>query len=254
MNRLLLAGALALLAGPAFAADMMPLKAPAMAQTRSADSGFYFGAEMGAAVENTTAKGGLFANALVNGNLTAGGGIVGGCAGYMRGGAARWWGLHGCVDYVNIAASNVGTLGTATRWSATQEVRVGGSAVLDYVQAVLPSFGAGFTFPTFTPPSLNGFGFAAAPKSYFALGVTEFGVSGHFGANSDVKVAVAPMLKAGAIWQVLDANGNPNGGAVDTYARVTFAKKAIVLAQGGETINRGTGYQAGLAYYFAVPR
>lgn len=270
MRKFVMAAALvAASALSAIAADLPSpvLKAPALFAFET--SGWYIGAEVGAAVAKPSVGGqGLFASALINGNLIAAGGTVGGCVGYIRGHAQSWWGLHACGDYQNISASVpvAGVApGIASRWSATQEVRVGGDTIINWIKSVLPNLGVtGFTFPTFTPPSTSGgINLAAAPHSYFAAGLTEIGISGSFGQSTGATVVVAPMVKAGAIWQALDAAGRPNGGAVDVYAQVSFAGRGVTFnnvfaADGnlmsGGSANMGTIYKAGIGYQFAPPR
>lgn len=266
MKNIVAASAALLLAAlPAAAADM-PLKAPP-ALFGFETSGWYLGVDTGAAVAQTKENGGtLFAPALVSGTLTAAGGTIGACAGYVRGMPSSWFSLHGCVDYQNIAASSAvaaAPASIASRWSSVQEVRIGGNA-LSFFQAALSNLGVtGLTFPTFAPPSPNGsFNLAATPHQYLGFGVSEFGVQGNFGGASGATVGVAPMIEAGAIWQTLGANGQPNGGALNAYAQVTFSGKgftvADVLAPGlppaiSGSANMGTQYKAGLAYLFAVP-
>lgn len=266
MKRIMLLAALSLIAAPAHAADM-PVKAAPLSVYDT--SGWYIGVETGAAVAQSRVSGSssLFATSLVNGHLTAAGGTVGGCVGYAKGGAASWWGVQACGDYQNITASDAVVIaGVASRWSATQEVRFGGSTIMGWIASlpsVLPNLGVNITFPTFTPPVLGGAHLAAAPRTYLAIGANEFGISGDFGGATGAKVGIAPMLKAGSIWQVTDAAGRTNGGAIDGYAQVTFAGKGLTLnnvgASGGGvsasgSASMGTVYKAGLAYDFALPR
>lgn len=264
MRKFMLAALLAAFSLPALAADLpkMITKGPDIFSFEA--SGWYFGVEAGAAAAQANVSGqSLFVTSLAKGNLTAAGGTIGGCGGWISGRGGNWWGLHGCVDYQNITGTSAIGTGVASRWSATQEVRFGGN-ILGWLLDVLPNVGVtGFSFPTFTPPSVNGnVNLAAAPHNYFAVGISEFGMDGSFGGATGAKVGIAPMIKMGAIWQSLDSTGKPNGRAVDIYAQVTFAGKGFtldnVLAPNGQLAasgsgNLGTQYKAGLGYYFSVP-
>lgn len=261
MKKFVLAALIAASATSAFAADLPPIitKGPQLFAFES--SGWYIGVEAGAAVAKSNVGGNstLFVNSLVNGNLTAAGGTIGGCVGWLKGKHDSWWGVHGCVDYQNITAGVVGnnvSAGIASRWSATQEVRFGGS-IIAWFTNILPNLGVtGLTFPSFSPPSGAGI-LAAAPRTYWALGVTEIGVSGNFNDASGATVQVGPLVKAGAIWQSLDTAGRPTGGAVDAFAQVSFMGKGFSYNTGsGATsgaANVGTIYRAGASYMFAVP-
>lgn len=264
MKRTLLASTLAFVASTAFAADLMPVKAPPAALFDYQTSGWYIVVETGAAAAQAKVSGaGLFANSLVNGNLIAAGGTVGGCAGYIRGSTASAWGIKSCGDYQNITAGGAGA-GTASRWAASTEVQFYGN-IFSWLQQTIGSLGvSGFSFPTFSPPSLNGgTNLAAAPHNYLAAGVKFQGVSGSFGASTGATVKVAPMVKAGAVWQTLDASGKPNGGAIDVSAEVAFMGRGVTLnnvfaANGqlgtGGNVGMGTTYTAKIGYLFAVGR
>jgi hypothetical protein len=251
-------------AGMPFAAKAadMPLKAlPAVAT-----SGGYVCIETGAAVAQASANGGLFATSLVQGNLIAAGGQVGGCGGYVWGNARSWWGIDVSADYQNIAAHSdmVGAnVNIASRWSATQEVRFGGSGILSWLQGAISNLGlTGITFPTFSPPTGNAH-LSAAPHNYFAVGVREMGVEGTFGTAGGTTISIAPLVRAGAIWQVLDSTtGRPTGSAIDVSAWVAWHNKGITVSNvfgtvGGPVVgpaggNMTTTYGTTLRYAFGV--
>lgn len=261
----LCAGALAL-SGQAFAADM-PVKAASFAYPVDT-SGWYFGLDSGARVARASTSGnGLFVSSLVSGDVTADGGYVGGAFGYIRGDQHAWTRFHFIVDYQNITGS-VPVAGAnaniASRWSASGEVDFGGDYnPITLIVAALGNVGVqGFTFPTFTPPTLNGVT-AAAPRNYLGGGFQIYGLSGNFGQVGGVSESIGAMLKAGAIWQsVSTTTGKANGGAFDTYASVTWSGKGVELdnlfgSSGGPTLrgsaNLKTTYSVGWSYLFGVP-
>lgn len=260
MNRFILSGVLALSGiGLAQAADMPVKAAPLLFD--NVTSGAYIGIETGASVANEKGSG-LFANNLVSGNVTAAGGVVGGCLGYIRGSASSAWGVKTCADYQNIAATGVIGQGTASRWNSTSEVQFYGN-FFSWFQQTIGNLGVNIAFPTFVPPSLNGgVNLAAAPHNYFAAGVKLQGISGNFGSMNGATVGVDPMVKAGAVWQTLDASGKPNGGAIDVNAEVAFFKKGVTLANvfasAGQPTSihteMGTTYTGKVSYLFGIGR
>jgi hypothetical protein len=272
IKTLLYAGMAFILAGNAAgAADLpvMPVKAPPVFFVDT--SGFYWGIEAGAGVQQASASGSpLFANSLVSGKLTASGGTVGGCFGYIKGHAAQWLGLQACVDYQNISAGEVVAnqpIGIASRWSSTVEFRYGGTVdPLSMISSTLGGLGiGGITFPTFTPIPPAGVNVEAGPRSYIAAGFEAFGVTGSVGSVNGADVAFAPMLKLGAIWQILDkTTGKPTGNAVDVSAMVSWPMRGFEVtnlgASGGGApgftggLDTGTRYMGKVAFLFPVPR
>lgn len=264
----------AVLAAPmAYAADM-PVKAPALSFNYYSD-GWYVGIDGGGGVAKGSANGDLFGTALLSSSLTAAGGDVGGCAGYVRGNAVQWWGFHTCVDYQNVTGS-VPTnalvpvsASMLSRWSASQEIRFGGT--LNPLQLALNAFSnlgfSGISFPTFAPVAPVGVNVAATPRAYMAAGVEEFGVSGSFnvgplGSSTGASIGIGPMVKAGFIWQALNTAGQPTGGAIDTYVKVVWPERGLtlnnILAPSGApmiggAVDMGTQYYAGISYLFGVP-
>lgn len=265
---LVVAGAFLLSTAVAVRAADMPVKAVPSAAANP--GGIYVCAEAGAAVAKSevSGNGGLFATSLVQGNLTAAGGTVGGCIGGWYGSDAFRWGWRVSADYENITASAPvpgANVSIASRWSAMQTVRMGGADPLTFFQAVLGNLGVqGFTFPTFTPPTFSGGGInlAAQPKLFVGLGVREAGIDGQFGMVGGSSVSVAPALEAGSIWQVLNASGMPTGGSVEVSVYTAWPGRGAVLnnvfgTQGGPSLggaaNQGQVYGMRTAYNFAIP-
>lgn len=265
MKRIALAAFAALLPACAFAADM-PIKAPNFAYPLDL-AGWYAGIDAGASVSRASVTGSstLFVNSLVTGKLNAAGGYVGGCVGYIRGNAGSWWAVQGCGDWQNITASAPGVAASVgSRWDSTLEVRLGGTInPVSLMVDALSNLGVGgFAFPTFTPVAPGGISVAVAPRTYLAGGVDFKGLDGDFFKANGTTVAISPMLKTGAIWQVLNKNGQSTGGVVDTYAKIAFMDKGITVGNvfgtgGGPVVgghaSLGTTYTAGVAYYFGIP-
>jgi hypothetical protein len=274
MKRLLCATiALVALCAPVRAADL-PVKA-LPPQFFVNTSGFYWGVEAGAGVQQASANGSpLFANSLVSGKLNADGGTVGGCIGYMTGHAASWYAIQGCLDYQNISSGLIVAnqpVGIATRWSGTLEARWGGGVdPLGTISGLLGNIGvSGISFPTFAPVAPAGFDVGgAAPRSYIAAGAECFGVRGSVGSAEGADVACGPMLKVGAIWQIYKKNPAgldvPTGNAVDVSAAVTWPSRGFELtnlgASGGGApgfaggVDTGTRYMGKVAVLLPVPR
>jgi hypothetical protein len=238
MKRLFLAAALAasaLVASPALAADL-PVKAPPLspiAYPYDGGSGFYFGINTMAGVAQANVNGvagsGVLATSLVNGNLTAAGGAVGGTVGWIKGTPTSWFAIEASLDYQNITAGNAGApVSVASRWSSEQVVKFGGTFnPLSY----LPDLGVtGFSFPAFQLPiAPAGISVALSPHPYVMAGVKEFGITGTFGGIGGTTWGVAPLVGAGTISQILDKQGKPTGAALDLFAEVVFAGRGITV-------------------------
>lgn len=261
MRKFLLTTAAVLLASSVYAADAAKpiLKAQPVAYPYDT-SGFYFGVNSEAAVaqSNVSGTGGLFATSLVNGNLTAAGGAVGGTVGWIKGGATGiWWAVQGTLDYQNITASAPVTganVNIVSRWSTTQVVKVGGLNLGTYLPAL-----TGVNFPTFQLPlAPNGIALAATQKPYVMGGIAEQGISGNFGAVGGTSWNVAAVLGVGVLAPVVDSSGKPTGAALDLYSEVIFAGRGVtfnnVFGRGnvmlGAAANIGTTYKAGIGLYW----
>jgi hypothetical protein len=232
MKRLLLSTAL-LWSGVAMAADM-PVKALSVAPpTYPYDgSGFYFGANVMAGIQQTTVAGNpTLVTSLANGNLNAAGGAVGGTIGYTRGNATWWWAIEDSLDYQNITASATTAVvpaSAASRWSNETVVRVHGFNPLQY----LPNLGITFpSFPTQLPVVPAGIAVGAA-QLYIGGGVKEWGITGNFVGNGTSTYGVGGLIQAGSIAQIIDATGKPTGAALDLGAEVVFASKALLVTAG----------------------
>ena len=84
-------------------------------------------------------------------------------------------------------------------------------------------------FPSFTPQLPSNVGVAVTPREYFGVFVTEFGISGTFGAATGQSVGVAPGVRTGYLWQTVDATGRPNGGALDLGVAVDWPTKGATF-------------------------
>jgi hypothetical protein len=266
MKKILLVAALAALAGPAFAADLTPL---VKARPVVGGGTWYCGLGTEADVAQSNVSGtNLFATSLASGGLTATGGSIDGACGYVSGNPLRWYRVQLEGGWSNIQGTNAvsptaTTSGAsafiAQRWHGSQEFDVG-FELIQRIFAAVPNLNGVVNWPTFTPPTPAVP--VGKPYQYVGAGLREFGVSGRFGAATGQTVGVAPMIKSGFIWQTLDANGVPNGGALDAYAWVAFPVKGFtmgnVLATNGAPLtlnsgaNMGTQYGLGLNYDFGL--
>ena len=230
MRKFLLATIAVLLAVPAFAADLPAIVTKGPPAYPYDSSGFYFGANVMAGVQQNSINGNpTFTGSLVNGNLTAAGGAIGGTVGWTKGTAGFWWAIEDSLDYQNITASaTTGNASTASRWSNETVVKVHGFNPLQY----LPNLGITFpTFPTTFPATPAGISVGAA-QLYIGAGAKEWGVSGNFGGIGGTTWAVAPMIEAGSVAQIIDTTGKPSGAALDLGAEVVFADRGFTFMAG----------------------
>lgn len=255
--------ALALLLGvsTAGAADM-PLKAAPLV---SVDGfGAYMFLAVGGGVSRANVSGsGLFAQGLLQGDMTASGGTIGGGFGWLKGNDNFSVGGNFAFDYSNITGAQqtaVGDAGVASRWSAMQTIRFSGNDPLSFLQTTLGNLGVqGFTFPTFTPPVGAG-ALAATPRTFFGFGLREAGIRGNIGNATGVDFNVAPAIEFGATWQALNLKGLPTGNAIEVLGVISWPGKGkdfnnfgtSQLALVGEA-NMGTYYGFKTAYKFGVP-
>jgi hypothetical protein len=232
IKSLLAAALFAALTAAASAADM-PVKAPASPFQTYTGSGFYWGVGTTSGVDQSSVTGTTFASSLVTSNLTAAGQSLDAEVGYIWGNAsiagfAQWARVGASGSYQNISAG-VSTGGNsawvASRWQATQFFDVGG----DLFQRILTAWNIGNVFPSFTPQLPSNIAVATTPRQYWGVAVSEFGLSGAFGAASGQTVGVAAGPRSGFLWQTVDATGKPNGGALDLGVEILFADKGVAF-------------------------
>lgn len=239
MKRLILTAALALFAGTAFAADL-PVKATPknlFVYPGYEGSGFYWGANLEAGVAQSKVSGSAF-TPIISGDLTAAGGAIGGTVGWMTGIKANgvnkgmWLAFELDLLYQNVTATDPGNVTVRSRWSSEQAIKFGG-----FQQPLAWLSNLGIKFPTLPDvPVPVGFNIAAnTSHPYIKAGVREFGLTASAvnltGGNT---WAAAPMIGAGVLNQLLDANGNVGGAVLDVGAELIFASKGMSFnLQGG---------------------
>ena len=236
MRRVVFASILAMFAAPAFAADLpiMTKGGLPLAYPYSGGSGFYGGINtFGGVAQATSSSSVLATTSLATGNLTAAGGAVGGTVGFTAGTSNLWWAVEASGDWMNVTAgTSSGVTGSPSatmdsRWSAEEVFKLGGSLQLNFINAANI---LGFNFPTFSLPATpNGIAVAASPHPYIMAGVKEFGISGTIGTAGGTTVGVAPLVGAGTISSIINAQGQPTGLALDLFAEVVFADKGLSL-------------------------
>jgi hypothetical protein len=264
MKKYVLCTALALFASVASAADM-PVKAPLPFSTNTG-SGWYCGLGTQAGVAQTSMSGNsILATSLLNSNVNAAGGAVGGGCGWItnRGPLGSWMQFEADGWYQNISAT-AGPVSVASRWSSTQEADIGIGA-FSAIQAAFAAFGSGagfnLPFPSFTPTLPTGVAVNTAPRQYVGLKMEEFGLTGNFAQAGGAAVGWAPGLTTGFRWQTLDATGKPNDGSLKVYADVFWPQRgdtfSNVLGTNGNVMVSGaakftTQYWLGLKYDFGL--
>lgn len=255
-NMRALVGMLAvLIASPVLAADMA-VKAKQNIVYPYGGSGCYFGVNAEAGVAQSDVSGNVFATSLVDGKLIAAGGSVGASVGCLWGNGTNWVAVQANGNYQNISGSlplTGGNAGVASKWQASQVVKLGGfPALLSW----LPNLGV--NFPVISAPAVAPVGFnvvTLTSQPYIMAGVQEFDNSGWFQASSGSSVGVAPLIGAGVINQLTDINGKASGAVLDTYAKVVFPGKGFSINVNGTpglgaAANMGTQYFAGVAVYY----
>lgn len=254
--------ALATLTLPTYAADM-PVKAQSSPFLNYSGSGFYWGIGTTSGVDQASVSGNnIFATSLVSSNLNAAGQSIDGEIGYIWGnasiaGIAQWARVYASGSYQNISGgasvgatpiSGAAALSIASRWSAMEGVDVGA----DIVSYFLTKTGLSNPFPSFTPQLPSNVAVAVTPREYFGAFVTEFGISGSFGAATGQSVGVAPGVRTGYLWQTVDATGKPNGGALDLGVAVDWPTRGVsfnnVFAGNGAPLTLNAGAQIGTQY------
>jgi hypothetical protein len=261
-NLLLSSVALIALVLPAAAADM-PLKAAPSPFLTYSGSGFYWGIGTTSGVDQANVSGNnLFATSLVSSNLDATGQSIDAEVGYIWGnasiaGVAQWARVYASGSYQNISGgvsvgatptTGAAALSVSSRWSSMQGLDVGA----DLVSMLLTKTGLSNPFPTFTPQLPSNVAVAVTPREYFGAFVTEFGISGNFGAATGQTVGVAPGIRTGYLWQTVDATGKPNGGALDLGVAVDWPTKGVsfsnAFATNGAPLTLNSGAQIGTQY------
>ena len=261
MRKILLAAtALTALAVPAYAADM-PLKAQATPFLTYNGSGFYWGIGTTSEVQSTNVTNNVFASELVSNNLMAAGQSVDVEVGYIWGNAsvagfAQWARVYASGSFQNVSGgvtvgatpvSGAASFGVASRWSSMQGVDVGA----DFVSYILTRIGQTNPFPAFTPILPSNVAVAVTPREYFGAFVTEFGITGT-GLAAGSTIGIAPGVRTGYLWQTVDANGKPNGGALDLGVAVDWPTRGFtfdnVFATNGAPLALNAGASIGTQY------
>lgn len=237
---IMLAAMLSLAATSAFAADMMPLKAPAKASLLSAAyptaNGFYFGiGTLGGGGTVSASVPGVNTNSLISNEIG-----VAGIIGYVWNvpNSQMFASAEGWFGWTNFNGSSPGfsLSGPAT---FTQRLMVG--APLSDIAALFPTLN--LSVPPF-PPLPNG-QVASNIKPYVFGSLTEEDISVDLGAASNRDWRVSPGIGIGALGQLT------SGSVVDVFAMTKFPQKGVCvgngLPQGQACGGVGTTYLAGLA-------
>lgn len=229
-----------LLSTSAFAADMVPLKAPPkLSLAYPATNGFYFGiGTMGGGGTVSATVPGVNANSLISNEIG-----VAGILGYVWNmpNSQYFAGVEGWFGWTNFNGATTGfsLTGPAT---FTQRVMVG--APLSDIAALFPTLN--LQVPPF--PTLPGGQVASNIKPYIFGSLTEDDITldiGGPGAGSNKDWRLAPGLGIGMLGQLT------SGSVVDVFAMTKFPQKGVCVGNGlpkGQACGSvGTTYLAGLA-------
>jgi hypothetical protein len=236
MKRTILACLLALAPGIAAAADLPPLKAPALSNSYPTSTGFYFG--VGAAGASTSVQASGLPGVNTAG-LNAFGGIVYGTVGYVWGNAdgTRFFraNLDGGIQNVNGQSSGISFSGPAS-------FQVGLQAGVPFAQ--IAAFLPNLNLPNFpglpTPPVGVTYG---PPHMYAGLMADIEDVSFNFGAAQNSVWKVSPGLQIGMLVPT------SNGLMLDPRFEYVFNDKgtcfggSVVCANQGNTMRFKLGVE-----------
>lgn len=237
MRKLLLSSVFCLLPALAFAADVLPLKAPKLSIAYPAVSGPYFGiGTMGGAGSVSAAVPGVNANSLTSNEIG-----VAGILGYAWNlpNSQYFAAVEGWFGWTNFNGSQTGFSFTGPA-TFTQRVMVG--APLADIAALFPTLN--LAIPPF--PALPNGQTATNIKPYLFGSLTEEDVTlDVLGAGSNKDWRVAPGLGVGMLGQLT------SGSMIDVFLMTKFPQKSICFGTGlpqGQTCGGvGTTYLAGLA-------
>lgn len=231
------AAALAAIALPAAAADIMPVKAPVKNTLFSgypyAGSGFYWGINTIGGGGSVQASGvGVNPNSVVSNQIA-----VGGTIGYVYGNGNVFYAAEAMFDLNNF---NGNAPGFAFGGPASFEQRIKIGTPLSNVIGLFPGLG----LPSVPPfPPLPGGAVATNIHPYLMAGLHEDDVSIDFGLNRNKAWRVAPSIGTGAMGQLT------NGLAVDVWAETIFPQDSICVGVVG-CGKIGQQYKAGMAVLY----
>lgn len=224
----------------AFAADVMPTKAPPnplFSGYPSTSSGFYFGINTigGGGSVNATGSG-VNPNSVVSNQIG-----VGLTLGYVYGNGNVFYAAEAMFDVQNF---NGGAPGFSFSGPASFEQRVKIGTPLSNFLSVFPG-GLGLPAVPPFPPLPNG-QVATNIHPYLMAGLHEDDVSINFGLASNRAWRIAPSVGVGAMGQLT------KGVAIDVWAETVFPTNAICVGvPGGKgCADVGQQYKVGLGLYY----
>lgn len=222
----------------AFAADMVPLKAPPprVLQTYQG-SGFYWGVHTFAETEKITPV----VNDTTLGGQFAVGAAVGVTGGYLWGGnGVAWQAVELMASYKNISNGSppaiVGApLVVDSKWSFTQRVKLGGP--VEVMLAMLPNLGT--IFPALPVPPVGGIG---TTHPYIFGAVHEDDISESLGFGLGRVWRVKGGFGIGMMQALGRAANNPSGALVvaDVWAEYIPPSSSITFGA-GDLVKTNTG-------------
>lgn len=228
---LLIAGAAALFAGSALAADLgsMPTKARVASGYPTTRCGMYYG--LGTGGSATAVNGGVVGERIVQGELDA-------ILGYTCPiGGNGFWFVEGSVGFNNI---NGATNGLSLSGPLVMIQRIGGGSPIN---GLFNPFGNSISLPSL--PALPNGVTAGPANGYFFAGVVEQDVSAQFGLMQNKQWVIAPLLGMGMLTRLSD------GVVVDTWAGWQMNSNSICLGgRGGGCVKEGNGARVGVSFKY----
>lgn len=224
---------------PAFAADVMPTKAPSnplFSGYPYSSSGFYFGINSmgGGGTVNATGSG-VNPNSVVS-NQAA----VGLTLGYVYGNGNVFYAAEAMFDIQNF---NGNAPGFSFSGPASFEQRIKIGTPLSNFLSLFPSLG----LPSVPPfPALPNGQVATNVHPYLMAGLHEDDVSVNFGLANNKAWRIAPSIGVGAMGQLT------KGIAVDVWAETIFPTDAVCVGvpNGKGCADIGQQYKVGLGVYY----
>jgi len=229
MKKLLFAAVAALIALPAFAADvpLPPAKAVPLGYP-STRCGFYYGVGTGGAA--SAVDGAVVGTQIVQGELDA---IVGYTCPF---GQTAFWFAEGSVGYNNVNGS---VNGFALSGPLVLMQRAGAGSP---ISSLINPFGSSLSMPTL--PLLPAGVTQIYAQPYLFAGVVEQDISARSGLAANRQWLIAPMIGAGLLTRLT------NGAVVDTWAGWQMNSQSFCPGGSGTCGKLGNGGRVGVSFKF----
>lgn len=231
--------AVAMMAAPAFGADVMPTKAPPSNPLFSGypytTSGPYFGINSIGGGGSVSASGaGINPNSVVSNEIA-----VGLTVGYTYGNGNVFYAAEAMFDFQNF---NGNAPGFSFSGPASFEQRLKIGTPLSSVVSLIPGLSSLPAVPPF--PALPGGQVATNIHPYLMAGVREDAIGMNFGVSGNRVWQAMPVIGVGAMGQL------SKGLAVDAWAEVGLAQNSICIGAAVVCGKVGNQYRVGGAFLY----